>query len=231
MEASMQEDATKPKSTSVVPVTLDKPLGFILTEVQEDKPDGILISEVNPNGSAYSSPFKDQLVGSKIVSVNNINVERMKFDDVMELIASSESPVRLMVLPAESSSDSTPTTTTTTPVPTKVELPVGTVVSLTVTLAGESKSTTTIDAIVGDNLRKTLLDNNIELYRGWKKKLGNCGGGGQCTFCAVDVIDTSNSWESRSDYEETKIGRKMSSNGRLACMNNIQGPANIIIPS
>ena len=82
----------------------------------------------------------------------------------------------------------------------------------------------TIDAKVGDNLRKTLLDNKVELYRGLKKKLGNCGGGGQCTFCAVDFVE-SEGWQERMEYEETKIGKFPSA--RLACLNNIQGPATI----
>jgi len=224
-EASIQDAAL----SCNINVTLNKPLGVILTELDDNSP-GILISEVNPTGSAYSSPFKEQLIGAQIISVNNMNVQQMMFDDIMDLIASSESPVNLMVLPPLSESNSItsepePDTTS----PTKAELPMGSSVQLTVTLAGESTSKI-IDAKVGDNLRKTLLDNGVELYRGWKKKLGNCGGGGQCTFCAVDVLDTEGYWEPRSEYEESKIGRKMSANGRLACLNNIPGPADIVIP-
>merc|ERR1711865_948042 len=33
--------------------------------------------------------------------------------------------------------------------------------------------------------------------QGMKQKLGNCGGGGQCTFCAVDFVD-SEGWNLRS---------------------------------
>jgi ferredoxin len=81
---------------------------------------------------------------------------------------------------------------------------------------------------VGDNLRKTLLsDGNIELYRGLKKKLGNCGGGGQCGFCAVELIDETGVWGTRSDYEAKKIGKNGNENCRLACMNNIVGPATV----
>ena len=79
---------------------------------------------------------------------------------------------------------------------------------------------------MGDNLRQTLLDNNVEVYRGLKKKLGNCGGGGQCTFCAVDFVE-SEGWEPRSEYEDSKIAKWP--NARLSCLNNIQGPATIRI--
>ena len=213
-------------------VTLNKPLGFIIDEINENSPDGVLISELNPNGSAYLSTYKSQLIGSKILSINSINVERMMFDEIMELIASTESPINLIITPPLSSgsvqNNFEMASDTTSPI--KMELTPGTSVKLTVSVAGESSSKI-IDARVGDNLRQTLLDNGIELYRGWKKKLGNCGGGGQCTFCAVDVIDAAAYWEPRSEYEETKIGRKMGTNGRLACLNNIQGPADVVIPS
>ena len=50
------------------------------------------------------------------------------------------------------------------------------------------------------------------------------GGGGQCTFCAVDFLDEE-SWQARSDYENQKLPKFPTS--RLACLNNIQGPATI----
>ena len=95
---------------------------------------------------------------------------------------------------------------------------------VTVNVIQDGKPDLAICAKVGDNLRKTLLENNVELYRGLKKKMGNCGGGGQCTFCAVDFVD-SEGWEARSDYEEQKIGKYP--NARLACLNNIQGPVTV----
>merc|ERR1712127_576332 len=95
---------------------------------------------------------------------------------------------------------------------------VGTVVTIRVKQEGNADKA--IEAKVGDNLRKTLLENNVELYRGLKKKLGNCGGGGQCTFCAIDMVE-SEGWQERSEYEEKRIGKFPTA--RLACMNSIQG--------
>jgi ferredoxin len=57
-----------------------------------------------------------------------------------------------------------------------------------------------------------------------KQKLGNCGGGGQCGFCAADFID-SEGWEPRNEYEDKKFPK--APNARLTCFNNIQGPATI----
>ena len=59
---------------------------------------------------------------------------------------------------------------------------------------------------------------------GMKQKLGNCGGGGQCGFCAADFID-SEGWEPRNEYEDKKFPK--APNARLTCFNNIQGPATI----
>jgi len=96
---------------------------------------------------------------------------------------------------------------------------IGEVVRLTV-LEGENE--TVVDMKVGDNLRLSLLESGFEVYRGFKSKIGNCGGGGQCTFCAVEFV-TSEGWGERSDYEDTKL--KKSPHARLSCLNNIQGPA------
>ena len=59
---------------------------------------------------------------------------------------------------------------------------------------------------------------------GLSQKLGNCGGGGQCGFCAADFVD-SEGWEPRSEYEDKKLAK--TPNARLTCFNNIQGPATI----
>ena len=103
--------------------------------------------------------------------------------------------------------------------------------TVTIQVEQPDKPSITLEAKVGDNLRKTLLANNdIELYRGLKKKLGNCGGGGQCGFCAVELTDDSESgvWGERSEYEDTRIGTKAGTEGwRLACMNNVVGPATV----
>lgn len=110
--------------------------------------------------------------------------------------------------------------------PKPVEYDVGTKVTITVQQK-DGADDLVVEAAVGDNLRQVLLDHGFEVYQGLKQKLGNCGGGGQCTFCAVDFIDDSDGcWAERSEYEDQKLGAKFPA-ARLACLNNIQGPATI----
>lgn len=139
-------------------------------------------------------------------------VVEMTFDQVMECIMDAPSPLNISF---EVDDDSVAASELQT-------FAVGTTVSIKVIQEGNPDKI--IEAKVGDNLRKTLLDNKVEVYRGLKKKLGNCGGGGQCTFCAVDFVE-SEGWQARSDYENKKIAKFPSA--RLACLNNIQGPATI----
>lgn len=185
---------------------------MILEEVEEGAANGVFVKELADSGSAYASEFKDQLVGLKVARVMDDNVTSLTFDDVMEKIMDAPSPLTIDFEIEEQA-----TTTASEP-----QFEVGTTVTINVLQEGEDDKA--IEAKVGDNLRQTLLDNNVEVYRGLKKKLGNCGGGGQCTFCAVNFVESSG-WEPRSAYEETKIGKWP--NARLACMNNIQGPATI----
>jgi ferredoxin len=104
----------------------------------------------------------------------------------------------------------------------ETEFELGTPVSIRVIQKNGSEMV--LNAKVGDNLRQTLIDNGFEVYQGLKQKLGNCGGAGQCTFCAVDFVE-SQGWAERSDYENQKL--KKFPAARLACLNNIQGPATI----
>jgi len=191
-------------ASEIYSLSLEKPLGMILEEVEEG--GGVIVKELSEGGSAFASDMRNQLVGCRLLTVMGKDVSSMPFDNVMEQIIDAPSPVKLEVkLPSEYS--------------------IGT--SVTVTVMQDSKPNVDIECVVGDNLRTTLLANNIELYKGLKKKLGNCGGGGQCTFCAVEFVDQQG-WEERSDYEDKKLA-KQGSNVRLACLNNIQGPCTVRI--
>lgn len=195
---------------------LEKPLGLILSEVEENKACGVYVEDFGEAGSATLLENKDKLIGLKIVSVNAKNVENETFEAVMDCIIEAESPVTLDF--ADLSSDDV--------VDEQIDdgYEIGTPVIIKILDNNTEKE---VNAKVGDNLRKVLLDNKIELYKGLKKKLGNCGGGGQCTFCAVDFVEQEG-WGERSDYENQKIA-KYPQSVRLACMNNIQGHATIRI--
>lgn len=201
--------STETVDSNLLSISLEKPLGMILEEIEEGAAMGVKVKELAESGSAFKSEYRDQLVGLKIARVMQEDVTSVTFDDVMEKIIEAPSPLTIDFV-IESIPRSEP------------QFDVGTRVIINV--IQEGKPDLAIEANVGDNLRRVLLDHDVELYRGLKKKLGNCGGIGQCTFCAVDFKE-SEGWEARSDYEESKIGKWPKA--RLACMNNIQGPATI----
>jgi ferredoxin len=218
---SSQSRGTELRSETLT-VTLDKPLGLILEEVQEgSSPQGVKVQELLDSGSAYASEYKDQLLGLKLSYVQGTDVSCSTFETVMETITAAPSRVTLefetLVVPTD------------TLIP---ELPVGTPVSLQVLQEGKS-DIITVSAKVGDNLRTVLLEHKIDLYRGLSKKLGNCGGGGQCTLCAIQLETSSDDtsmtapWTDRSEWETKKIGKKLGPTARLACLTSIEGPAAI----
>ena len=148
--------------SALLSLELEKPLGLILEEVEEGVAAGVKVEEVADGGSAFASPSKDQLVGMKIASVNNVDVSASLFDDVMGCIIDAPSPLTITF---EGDGDDTEEA-----IP---SLEIGTAVQIKVIQQGNEDKI--IEAKVGDNLRQTLLDNKVELYRGLKKKLGNCG--------------------------------------------------------
>lgn len=136
---------------------LEKPLGIILEEVEENQAKGVKVEELTEDGSANASEFKDQLVGLKVATVQGTDVTNMAFDDVMECIINAPSPVSIEF-----------------EVPDEPMFEAGATVQIKVIQEGNADKV--IDGKVGENLRQTLLNNDVELYRGLKKKLGNCGG-------------------------------------------------------
>ena len=230
--------AATTSTNNILSLQLEKPLGLILEEASDSdsSSNGVIVTQVNEGGSAYNSPSASLLPNSKIVKVMDVDVSSMGFDDVMGVIVDAPSPLVVeFALPATAAAAASDdvvedVTTETQEEEASTKYEIGTTVSITVEQPEGNKAPITLEAKVGDNLRKTLLSNkDIELYRGLKKKLGNCGGGGQCGYCAVELIDNGDGvWGERSEYEDMKIGNKAGTEGhRLACMNNIVGPATI----
>ena len=208
--------------TDTLSLELTKPLGLILEE-DESSGSGVIVTQVNEGGSAYESPEASKLIGSKILNVIGKDVSSLSFDDVMDVIIGADSPLDV-VFALKSSVGAVDETQQ----EEELAYKIGTDVLITVQQPEANKPDIVLNAKVGDNLRKTLLSNKeVELYRGIKKKLGNCGGGGQCGFCAVELIDDEGCWGQRSDYEIQRIGKNGNDKCRLACMNNIAGPATV----
>ncbi|KAL7438975.1 hypothetical protein ACHAXM_006598 [Skeletonema potamos] len=229
MSSSSSSSSATSTNNKLLSLQLEKPLGLILEEADSTiSNSGVVVTQVNEGGSAYNaaSPSADKLLtNAKIIKVMGTDVSSMSFDDVMEVIIGAPSPLDIeFALAASEEIDEVTAAAAAAP-----QYEIGTIVSIKV--EQPDKPPITLEAKVGDNLRKTLLANkDIELYRGLKKKLGNCGGGGQCGYCAVELRDDSEGgvWGERSEYEDTKIGKKAGTEGqRLACMNNIVGPATV----
>ena len=178
---------------------LTKPLGLILEQADTC---GVFVAQVNEEGSAAT--HKSDILNMKLLTVGTTDVTSENLETVMELIGATDEPVHLEF---------------------QSILPKGTPVSLTLQ-DDNGQELQQINAKVGDNLRQTLLDNNVEVYVGFKQKGFNCGGAGQCTLCSFDVLDCDKNWLGRSEYEDSKLGAKFP-NARLTCLNEIQGPATL----
>ena len=199
--------AATESATDTLALSLPKPLGLILEENEEGKSEGVYVSDFGESGSALE--YAEQLKGASLTTVQGNDVRRLDFDTVMDTIINSPETVDLEF-----------TVSLKDPIEAYA---VGTAV--TIKVLQDDKEDLSIEAKVGDNLRQVMIDAGVEVYQGMKQKLGNCGGGGSCTFCAVDFIEC-DGWAERSEYEDQRLA-KLSPTARLACLNSIQGPATV----
>ncbi|KAG7540646.1 2Fe-2S ferredoxin-like superfamily [Arabidopsis thaliana x Arabidopsis arenosa] len=71
-------------------------------------------------------------------------------------------------------------------------------------------------AVSGDKLLRSIMqDNKIELYAAYGKVM-NCGGGGSCGTCIVEILDGIDLLNERTDTENRYLKKKPES-WRLAC--------------
>lgn len=166
--------AAAESTTEMSTVTLTKPLGLILEEVQEGLPMGVFVKEVAETGSAYA--MADALQGRTITSVMGTSCTNLDFDAVMELIRNtSGDAVTLTFAPLKNLAAAADPAAVVTPPPQVVEkYAEGTVVTIRV-VQQPGKADLVFDAKVGDNLRQALLTNGFEVYQGMRQKFGNCG--------------------------------------------------------
>lgn len=78
----------------------------------------------------------------------------------------------------------------------------------------------------GANLRLKALENGIDLYKTWGK-MTNCGGGGQCGTCIVEIVAGMENLSPRTQTEQRKL-KKKPDNYRLACQTLVNGPVSVI---
>ncbi|KAK4537355.1 hypothetical protein CDCA_CDCA12G3380 [Cyanidium caldarium] len=79
----------------------------------------------------------------------------------------------------------------------------------------------------GANLRKALLENNVDVYT-LRGKLTNCGGGGQCGTCVVDVVEGAGFLTPRGVRETRLLTDKGRPDAwRLSCCLRVEGPVTV----
>lgn len=151
-------------------VSLKKPLGLLLEEVEEGLDKGVFVKEISESGSAseLSDEIKNKIIGATITTIQKKDVTRSNFVSVIESIMQGPATVEVEFLIASEANGEV-----------MKQYEEGTKVTILVKQKG--KPDTSIVARVGDNLRQKLLEYDVQVYEGLKQNLGNCGGAGQCT--------------------------------------------------
>jgi ferredoxin len=180
-----------------VSVTLTKPLGAVL---EECKPSGVRVEELQEGGSAAETGLLRK--GDRLLSVQSTDVREASFDQVMGLLVEAAEDVELKV------------------VRTNIVRKPRVVPKLAVDGAD-------MGAVVkGTILRTAIIDAGVEVHRGLKAKMSQCGGNGQCSTCWVKIADGMDSLSPRTDVE-TKRGAKKPEDYRMACQAFVNGPVSV----
>lgn len=184
-------------------VSLMKPLGVQLEEVKEGGSLGVTIEAVNEGSAKASGKVKSGLF---LISANGKDLKFQDFDTILDTLGDSPEgqPIDLVFIDPKDVYNG----------------------PVTLTVKTGDGNSVQINTRKGENLRKTLLDNKIDIY-GAKAKFTNCGGGASCGTCAV-LINDAVDWEPRADFEGARL-RKYSSAGRLSCNVFIEGDCTVIV--
>jgi ferredoxin len=78
----------------------------------------------------------------------------------------------------------------------------------------------------GANLRLKAMQNNIDIYK-FMGKMTNCGGGGNCGTCIVEIVEGIENLSPRTDTENRFL-KKKPDNYRLACQTLVNGPVSVV---
>lgn len=187
----------------MVNVKVRKPLGISLVENEEGQKNGVCIEEID-EGSVKASGLVTP--GMYLLKVNGKDVRYEDFDTILDMIIALPEKTDIEMQLIDSAKVFRGTATL------KIVEPSGKV--------------STLPTAKGMNLRSVLMASNIDVYdvRG---KVTNCGGGGSCGTCGVEILDNEG-WEPRPDFEGRRL-KRYSDKARLSCNTVVEGDCTVIV--
>ena len=181
-----------------VSVTLTKPLGAVL---EESPPSGVRVEELQEGGSAAETGLLRK--GDKLLSVQSQDVKTASFDEVMSLLTDAPDEVELVV------------------VRTQISRKPRVMPKLTI----DGTEYGNVDK--GVILRTAIIDAGVEVHRGLKAKMSQCGGNGQCSTCWVSVVDGADNLSPPTDVEKKRGAKRLADGKRMSCQSFVNGPVSV----
>uniref|UniRef100_A0A7S4I299 PDZ domain-containing protein n=1 Tax=Prymnesium polylepis TaxID=72548 RepID=A0A7S4I299_9EUKA len=174
--------------------------------LEESAAGGVKVEALQDGGSAAETGLLKR--GDRILTILEDDVSSSDFDAVMSMLVEAPEEVTLTV--ERNVIVKKP----------KVVLP-----DPILTVKGGPSG----DVARGSSLRLTLLDADVELYKGMKK-LTNCGGAGQCNLCMVEVLEGMENLSPPTAVEQTRL-KKKPEGYRMACQTLINGDVTVEVPA
>jgi len=193
--------ALKYDYSNFVNISIPRPFGLELEEIGKSK--GVYVSALSDSAKAKTAGVL--YPGLMLLSAGGVDLKNSDFDAVMDVLSNlpMDKNIDLVFVDMQSVSR-------------------GPAVLSIKTEAGQK---IIAKCLKGQVLRDVLLGVGVEIYD-VKGKLTNCGGGGSCGTCVVDVKAAD--WEPRPDFEAKRL-KKYSETARLSCNTVVEGDAEIII--
>lgn len=191
------------RSSRQMSVTLPKPLGAVLQEAPATAsgPAGVKVEDLNEGGSAFDTLKK----GDKLTSIMGTDVSTSDFDAVMELLIAAPEEVELNILR--------------TVLVRKPRVPSA------LTVDGE-----VVQVTKGVIMRTAIQEKGLEVHKGAKAKMSQCGGAGQCASCWVEVLDGMDNLSDPSDAE-LRMRKQRPETWRMACQSFVNGDVSVQVKS
>lgn len=187
----------------IVTVKVKKPLGISLMENEEGQKRGVCIEEVDEGSVKASGLVKP---GMYLLKVNDKDVRYEDFDTILDMIIAlpEKADVEMQLIDSAKVFGG----------------------AATLKIVEPSGKVSTLPTAKGMNLRSVLMASNIDVYdvRG---KVTNCGGGGSCGTCGVEILDN-DGWEPRPDFEGRRL-KRFSDKARLSCNTVVEGDCTVIV--